>query len=768
MSTDYVRSVGGPVDQSRHRDTAISAEGECAALIRCYDWSKTSLGPIPEWSASMRAIINLILHSPVAMVTLWGEQGIMLYNDAYSRFAARRHPELLGKEVRSGWPEVADFNDNVMRVGLAGGTLSYKNQELTLHRHGKAEQVFMDLDYSPLFDDEGSPAGVLAIVSDTTEQVEAQRLKQAAESALTREHQRTGDVLENMAEGFVLLDRDFCVLKINAEALRLERRSQHEVIGKVYRAFNGFGDFEELGALFAKAMLDRRAATLDQHLRMFDGEERWLDVRAYPSGDGLAIFYRDVTAKHRALNLAAAAAERVELALDAGAILGTWVWDIPKDTFIADERFAAAFDLDPDLCRSGLPLEAVMTSIHDDDRQRVAAAIGEAIKNGGTYRCEYRVRQHDGVTRWVEASGLVELDSNGSAVRFPGVLIDIDLRRSSLEERDRATKLLKVFAEAVPGVVYAKDRAGRMLVANRGTTDLIGKSPEHYLGLTDVEFLDDEDQARAVMATDQRIMETGQAEQIEEEVRLPDGSNAVWLSTKAPLINDPGEVVGLIGSSVDITARVKMERALAEALNTSDVLLHEVNHRVKNSLQIVTSLLMLQAGQAQDPALRESLMEARGRIAVIASMHQRLYLTSDHDRVDFGAYLEELAVETLSLIDGQERIELERRIEPGIVILLSQAVPLALVVSELLTNALKYAFPARSGRLLLSLSRTADDFVIVVADDGVGLPDGFDPNNKAGLGMRIITSLVRQVRGTISFQTEGGTMARICVPAVPE
>ena len=109
------------------------------------------------------------------MVLLWGPDGIMLYNDRYSIFAGRRHPALLGSKVCEGWPEVADFNDHVMKVGLAGGTLSYKDQELTLLRSGRPEPVWMDLDYSPVIDESGAPGGVIAIVAETTERVLAER-----------------------------------------------------------------------------------------------------------------------------------------------------------------------------------------------------------------------------------------------------------------------------------------------------------------------------------------------------------------------------------------------------------------------------------------------------------------------------------------------------------------------------------------------------------------------------------------------------------------
>ncbi|HJR82983.1 MAG TPA: ATP-binding protein [Sphingomicrobium sp.] len=149
--------------------------GEMAALIGSFDWSKTSLGPMDHWPNALKTAIGSMLMSPLPIVTLWGEDGVMIYNDAYSGFAGGRHPQLLGSKVREGWPEVADFNDNVMKVCLGGGTLSYKDQELTLHRHGRPEQVWMNLDYSPIMDGHGRPAGVVAFVIETTERVIVER-----------------------------------------------------------------------------------------------------------------------------------------------------------------------------------------------------------------------------------------------------------------------------------------------------------------------------------------------------------------------------------------------------------------------------------------------------------------------------------------------------------------------------------------------------------------------------------------------------------------
>ncbi|WP_426149430.1 PAS domain-containing protein [Pseudomonas sp. DC3000-4b1] len=304
-------------------------------------------------------------------------------------------------------------------------------------------------------------------------------------------------------------------------------------------------------------------------------------------------------AEDKATALTNEAFDRLRLALDAGAIIGTWIWDIQADRVTADERFSRSFGIPAELCQAGLALDQTTRSIHPEDLPRVFQTIEQALDSRGLYRCEYRIRGTDGQYRWIEASGRVETDDNGTPVRFPGILLDIDARRAAETERDRANALLRMFTEAVPGVVYAKDRQGRMLVANRGTTALIGKPPEEYLGKTDKEFLQNAEQARIITETDQRIMNAGVGETIEEQVSLPDGTVSVWLSTKAPLFDDAGQVIGLIGSSIDVTDRKNAEAAVLE-LNTN------LEQRVREVIQ--------EREQAQEALRQSQKMEAVGQL----------------------------------------------------------------------------------------------------------------------------------------------------------
>jgi PAS domain S-box-containing protein len=169
---------------AKKRPAFLNRTGGLSDLIAAFDWSETPLGPIDRWPAYIGTITAVALNSDIPMVMLWGKSGVMVYNDAYALFAGRRHPKLLGSDVLEGWPEVADFNRNVLDVVLGqGGTLAYRDQHLILSRNGQPEDIFANLDYSPVLDAEGKPAGVLALVRETTERVRIEQRLRIAQQA---------------------------------------------------------------------------------------------------------------------------------------------------------------------------------------------------------------------------------------------------------------------------------------------------------------------------------------------------------------------------------------------------------------------------------------------------------------------------------------------------------------------------------------------------------------------------------------------------------
>ncbi len=224
----------------------LQAPGAMGALIAAFDWSRTALGPLADWPESMTAQLALMLRSQVPMVMLWGIEGVMIYNDGFSVFAGKRHPMSLGQPVRETWPEVATFNDHVLGQCLAGETLSYKDQEFVLNRTGEPEQVWIDLDYSPVLNTAGTPVAVLAIVVNTTAKVQAER-------RISRERERLHRMFAQTPSFMVMLSGPEHVFDY-ANPAYMQLVGHRDVLGKSVREalpdVEGQGFLEQLDTVY--------------------------------------------------------------------------------------------------------------------------------------------------------------------------------------------------------------------------------------------------------------------------------------------------------------------------------------------------------------------------------------------------------------------------------------------------------------------------------------------------------------------------------------
>ena len=212
---------------------------------------------------------------------------------------------------------------------------------------------------------------------------------------------------------------------------------------------------------------------------------------------------------------------------------------------------------------------------------------------------------------------------------------------------------------------------------------------------------------------------------------------------------------GIIDRAMASAATAVAERAaltsrLAQAVAQKDLLLKEVNHRVKNSLQLVASLLSLQRAQIDDPQTRAHFEDAARRINAVAQVHQRLYRDERPDEVAFDTFLKELCHD-LAKTGTQRNIQIICEAQPCR-LANDRLIPLSIILNELIANAFKYSFSDGSGMIRVSASVERDDLVLNVTDNGQKLPEPFDPASSAGLGMKIVTALVRQLRATIDFR----------------
>jgi PAS domain S-box-containing protein len=259
------------------------------------------------------------------------------------------------------------------------------------------------------------------------------------------------------------IDDGFCIIQFIdgphgplSDYLHIEANSGYErhtgisgIVGKRLREIEPDNAQTWLD-LYGNVLRTGETARFEQEFRAVG---RHIEVSARRAGPvelgQVAVLFRDITARKTTEAALHENVQRVQLALAAGAIIGTWFWDVPADQFSVDDAFAEAFGFDAGTGRTGLQLAQLVQHIHPDDRDALAAAMAEALQRGGAYAHQYRTRRRDGNYYWLEANGRVELDANGAPVAFPGVLIDLEGRRAVEAERDRALAALRTLNDTL-------------------------------------------------------------------------------------------------------------------------------------------------------------------------------------------------------------------------------------------------------------------------------------------------------------------------------
>jgi len=438
---------------------------------------------------------------------------------------------------------------------------------------------------------------------------------------------------------------------------------------------------------------------------------------------------------------------------------GVWQWDVSGNgtEMTWDSRGKALFGFADDAgvnyeCwTETLPIEARAPA-----REAMQRALDPAIPDDD-YNFEHQVLRRDGAVIWVAAAGraLFEADISVPAgrrvKRILGTVRDVSKRKRAESESQHASDLLRTIVETVPALIYAKDQNGRMLVANAPVLQLIGKPLDEVLGLSDYEFQDDSEQAEAVMRNDRRIMEQGQTETLEETVNGPDGLARTWISTKAPMRGADGDVVGLVGISVEITEQKRAQDRLRLMVN-------ELNHRVKNSLSTVQAITS-QTLRAIDPELRRSL---DSRLLALAAAHDVL----TRENWERGT-LRAVVSEALLPFDGWDAARFWIS-GPPVSLRPTAVLAMAMGLHELATNALKYgALSDAAGRVEIRWETTGGDdpSLCLVWTERNG-PLVSQPVRR-GFGTRLIERMLAQdLRGAtrIDFDDPRGVVCRIEAP----
>jgi len=302
-----------------------------------------------------------------------------------------------------------------------------------------------------------------------------------------------------------------------------------------------------------------------------------------------------------------------------------------------------------------------------------------------------------------------------------------------------------------PVYIFFKDEDDRAVRLSDNFENMLGRPVEELLGKS-MEELFPAAMARKMIEDDYRVLRTGSKIEIEEEL-----AGRHYTTIRFPLLIEGKRYVA--GFTIDITDRILMEKELRESLREKEVLLQEIHHRVKNNMQVISSLFSIQSRQTESEECREILREGQARIRSMSLVHERLYQSGDLSKIDLPGYIQSLAVHLFQahLVDP-EQVRLETDFE-DIDLDVNTAVPFGLILNELISNALKHGFPkGRKGTIKIRLRRGAGGEVILrVADDGVGFQGQPDFRKAKTFGLKIVNLLVDQLRGVIDLDRTSGT-----------
>ncbi|CAM2069268.1 PAS domain-containing protein [Sulfidibacter corallicola] len=411
-----------------------------------------------------------------------------------------------------------------------------------------------------------------------------------------------------------------------------------------------------------------------------------------------------------------------------------------------------------------------MECVVEQDRPAVEKAMSNLA--GGGYDVEYRIRRPDGEVSWIRDRGFPSRSETGEVERIVGLAEDItDIKRSQ-EEVLKSRHFFHDVLDSLTAPIGVLDRHGKLEAVNRAWnrlrlySPLVGSHIEvgcHYLETCRQSFEKNPDSLigvalEKVLRSIEGVLDGSQeGDLIQYGLGAPPAD--AWFQLKITRASSGRVILAHEAITDQKRAEIELRRSLVE----KDALLREVHHRVKNNLQIIASLLFLQSKHIQHPETIQTLLESQNRIRSMAMIHEMLYRATSFSQIDFCQYVRQL-VGVLVHLYHRERIPIE--VPHSLVNLtVEKAVPCGLVVNELVTNALKHAFPdGRQGRILVRLEEFETSYRIEVEDEGIGIREDILEQDIQSLGLKLVDVLVKQLHGTWEFVPAEGTFVRIEFP----
>jgi PAS domain S-box-containing protein len=371
----------------------------------------------------------------------------------------------------------------------------------------------------------------------------------------------------------------------------------------------------------------------------------------------------------------------------------------------------------------------------------------------------------------LEAILTTKLIKYGGKNAILGIVTDITDRKIAEEAlRESEEKHRTLFETMTQGVVY-QDVDGNIISANSAAEQILGLTIDQMMGRTSMDprwksIQEDGSDFPGDTHPSMVALKTGkEVRNVVMGVFHPDKERRVWININAvpQFKNGENKPYQVYTTFEDITERIETEEQIKASLHEKELLLKEIHHRVKNNLQVISSMLSLQSMQIMDDDLKAMFRESQGRVQTMAIVHEKMYQSADLSKIGFADYIRDLTNELFASYGvDSSRITSEVNVE-DVKLGVDVAIPCGLIVNELISNSLKHAFPnGEKGEITINLNKDDDNkFKLIVGDNGVGFPKGIDFKEMESLGLRLVNTLVDQLKGTIELENKGGTKFKI-------
>jgi PAS domain S-box-containing protein len=688
--------------------------------------------------------------------------GIAIVQESIVKYINPRIVEMMGYEeadvmnkdfggflVPEEYPKLANIYERRMR----GEHVPPIYETKILHKNGEILDVELN---AGIIQFDGQPAD-LVIIRDIGE-------RKRTEEKLKKSEEMYRLIFENSSDVIFSVGLDYKLSNVSPSVEQLAGIKPEYLIGRPVSDLK-FLSTESLKNAFknvGRVILGDQPPFTEYEFKSMDGTRKFVEVRSGPTIKdgkpvGITAIARDATERKLAEEKLKANEEKLKLVFNnVSDVIFTFNSDFILTSITPTVETLSGYKPEE---LEGKPIDDLdfMTT---ESMANALDSLEKVLAGEDIGYPEYEFKSKDGTKRMVEVS-YTPVFVDGEFVDMICVARDITERKLAEEKLRESEEMYKSLVMTLPDAVSSTDLEGNLIYVSPRTLELHGyEYSDELLGESAFKFIHPDDHEIALKNL-QKTLEDGFTRNLEYTMIKKDGSIFTGLLSAALIKDSMGQPKSFIATVRDISERKIVEEQIIESLEEKEVLIREIHHRVKNNIQVITSMLNLHTGHVTDKQYIESIKEIQNRIRTMALIHEKLYKSKDLAHIDTFEYIKDV-VNSLFRVYGININMVKPNISvDNISLNIDLGIPCGLIINELVSNSLKHAFSdGGEGKILIDikpLDSNGEKISLTVSDNGSGFPENIDYKNTETLGLQLVNTLVDQLDGTIELNTNGKT-----------